>query len=66
MLRLSLFAELSYSSTLDFVLIGLLVGGFAVAVFVGSIAWYASKKPAGWESAEKPDWVPDVKKDDAE
>ena len=35
------------------------VVGFIAAVVIGSIAWYNSKKPAGWENAEKPDYVPD-------
>lgn len=40
------------------------VVGFIAAVTIGSIAWYNSKRPAGWENAEKPDYVPDVKTDD--
>lgn len=39
------------------------VVGFIAAVTIGSIAWYNSKRPAGWENAEKPDYVPDVKPD---
>jgi len=54
------FAALDYSTTLKTTFYGLLVVGFVVAVVVGSIAWYNSKKPAGWEDAEKPDWVPKV------
>lgn len=34
--------------------------GFIAAVTIGSIAWYNSKKPAGWENAEKPDFVPNL------
>lgn len=34
------------------------VVGFIAAVTIGSIAWYNSKKPAGWENAERPDLVP--------
>ncbi|MDJ0729325.1 MAG: hypothetical protein QNJ33_04955 [Crocosphaera sp.] len=41
------------------------VVGFIAAVTIGSIAWYNSKRPAGWENAEKPDYVPDVKSDDS-
>ncbi|ACB50588.1 conserved hypothetical protein [Crocosphaera subtropica ATCC 51142] len=37
------------------------VVGFIAAVTIGSIAWYNSKRPAGWENAEKPDYIPDVK-----
>ena len=32
--------------------------GFIAAVSIGSIAWYNSKRPAGWENAERPDFVP--------
>ncbi len=39
------------------------VVGFIAAVTIGSIAWYNSKRPAGWENADKPDYVPDVKSD---
>lgn len=34
--------------------------GFIAAVAIGSIAWYNSKRPAGWEGQERPDWVPKV------
>ncbi|MGB3139113.1 MAG: hypothetical protein WBG38_17650 [Nodosilinea sp.] len=37
------------------------VVGFVAAVTIGSIAWYNSKRPAGWEDKEKPDFVPTVK-----
>lgn len=37
------------------------VVGFIAAVVIGSIAWYSSKRPVGWEDAEKPDFIPDVK-----
>lgn len=40
------------------------VVGFIAAVVIGSIAWYNSKRPAGWEAKERPDWVPDVEKDE--
>ena len=36
------------------------VVGFIAAVSIGSIAWYNSKRPAGWENAERPDIVPDM------
>ncbi len=35
--------------------------GFIAAVGIGSIAWYNSKRPAGWENAQRPDYVPDMK-----
>jgi hypothetical protein len=37
------------------------VVGFIAAVAIGSIAWYNSKRPAGWEDREKPDFIPSVK-----
>jgi hypothetical protein len=37
------------------------VVGFIAAVSIGSIAWYNSKRPAGWEDASRPDIVPEVK-----
>jgi len=40
------------------------VGGFIAAVTIGSIAWYNSKRPPGWESKERPDIVPEVKKEE--
>lgn len=36
------------------------VVGFVAAVSIGSIAWYNSKRPAGWENAERPDIVPNM------
>ena len=46
------------------------VVGFIAAVTIGSMAWYSSKKPAGWENVQKPDFVPDItssdKKEDKE
>jgi hypothetical protein len=37
--------------------------GFIAAVTIGSIAWYNSKRPPGWESKERPDIVPKINKD---
>ena len=37
-----------------------LVVGFIAAVSIGSIAWYNSKRPVGWEDKERPDVVPKV------
>jgi hypothetical protein len=36
------------------------VVGFIAAVTLGSIAWYNSKRPVGWEDAERPDLVPKI------
>lgn len=37
------------------------VVGFIAAVTIGSIAWYNSKRPVGWEDAKRPDFIPDTK-----
>ncbi|OAB55372.1 hypothetical protein AY600_11795 [Phormidium willei BDU 130791] len=39
------------------------VVGFIAAVIGGSLAWYNSKRPPGWEDAERPNIVPDLKTD---
>lgn len=44
--------------------IAVLVAGFLAATTIGSIAWYNSKRPPGWEAKERPDFVPKVDKDD--
>ena len=36
--------------------------GFIAATVLGSIAWYNSKRPVGWENKERPDVVPDIEK----
>ena len=36
--------------------------GFLAAAGLGSIAWYNSKRPAGWEGKERPDIIPEVEK----
>jgi hypothetical protein len=38
--------------------------GFVAAVGIGSIAWYNSKRPPGWEGKQRPDIVPKVELDD--
>lgn len=42
--------------------IAVMVVGFIAAVSLGSIAWYNSKRPPGWEEKERPDIVPDIDK----
>ncbi|EKQ66724.1 hypothetical protein OsccyDRAFT_4517 [Leptolyngbyaceae cyanobacterium JSC-12] len=37
------------------------VVGFLAAVSIGSIAWYNSKRPVGWEDKARPDIVPEIK-----
>lgn len=41
------------------------VVGFIAAIAIGSIAWYNSKRPPGWEQANRPDWVPEVEQEKA-
>jgi hypothetical protein len=38
-----------------------LIVGFTAAVTIGSIAWYNSKRPPGWDGKERPDIVPEIK-----
>lgn len=38
--------------------------GFIAAVTIGSIAWYNSKRPPGWEDKQRPDVVPEVDNQD--
>ncbi len=40
--------------------------GFVAAVTLGSIAFYNSKRPVGWENKERPSIVPKMGEDDAE
>ena len=53
----------TYQNYLQWSLIGILAAGFLAATIIGSIAWYNSKRPAGWEDADAPDWVPKVDSD---
>lgn len=46
---------------LPFSFVAVYAVGFVAAVVVGSIAWYNSKRPAGWEDKDRPDFVPDIK-----
>jgi len=50
------------SSSYSAILIGLFVVGFIAAVSIGSIAWYNSKRPLGWEDKQRPDVVPNIDK----
>lgn len=51
-------ASFPFSFTLVYVV------GFIAAVTIGSVAWYNSKRPPGWEDKERPDIVPKVKKEE--
>jgi hypothetical protein len=43
---------------------GVLGLGFIAAVTLGSIAFYNSKRPVGWEGKERPKFVPKVGNED--
>jgi hypothetical protein len=45
-------------------LIAVVAIGFLAATGIGSIAWYNSKRPPGWEGKERPAVVPDVEPSD--
>lgn len=45
-------------------LIAVVVIGFLAATGIGSVAWYNSKRPPGWESKGRPAVVPDVEPSD--
>ena len=45
---------------------GVLGLGFVAAVSLGSIAFYNSKRPVGWEDSSRPSFVPKVKSDESE
>jgi hypothetical protein len=45
-------------------LIAVAVLGFLAATIIGSIAWYNSKRPPGWEGKERPAIVPEVEPSD--
>ena len=54
----------AHSSSLPYSMILAVVGivGFLAAVSIGSIAWYNSKRPAGWEDKERPNFIPKIDK----
>lgn len=45
---------------------GVLGVGFIAAVGLGSIAFYNSKRPVGWENKARPNFVPKVNTEDSE
>ena len=52
------------SSNTLWIPIAVLIVGFVAAVGIGSIAWYISKRPPGWEDKQRPDYVPEVNQED--
>ena len=53
-----LFLEAAAGGTFPTYFVAVYVVGFIAAVSIGSIAWYNSKRPPGWENMERPDFVP--------
>ena len=61
-----LFGEVSASGIPMYYFQIVYVVGFVAAVGIGSLAWYNSKRPPGWEDAARPDFIPDVEAQDSE
>lgn len=40
--------------------LAVLITGFIAAVSIGSIAWYNSKRPPGWEDKDRPGFIPKI------
>ncbi|NEQ30342.1 MAG: hypothetical protein F6K04_04975 [Leptolyngbya sp. SIO4C5] len=59
---MNLFMQTAESTALPISLGMIFFIGFVAAVVLGSIAWYNSKRPAGWEDKERPDVVPKIDK----
>jgi hypothetical protein len=50
----------TYARYIQLSLLAISIGGLLLATILGAIAWYNSKKPAGWENSEIPGWIPKV------
>lgn len=60
-MNIYLFAEaMAKSDSFPTYFVAVYVVGFIAAVSIGSIAWYNSKRPAGWEDISRPDIVPEM------
>lgn len=57
-----LLEALTESAPYSFSLATVGIVGFIAATVIGSIAWYNSKRPVGWEEKSRPDIVPEVEK----
>lgn len=60
MFNLYIFLETATRGTFPVYFVAVYVVGFIAAVTIGSFAWYNSKRPTGWENAEKPNFIPDL------
>jgi hypothetical protein len=58
---LSLLAVASKAPSFPLAFVLVYVVGFIAAVGIGSVAWYNSKRPAGWEDKDRPNVVPEIK-----
>ncbi len=56
--------ETTTANATPWIPIALLAVGFVSAIGLGSLAWFNSKRPAGWENAERPGYVPKMGKED--
>jgi hypothetical protein len=57
----TLVATLESSNQFGTVLLPIVgVVGFAAAVGLGSLAWYNSKRPTGWQDKDRPGFIPKV------
>lgn len=52
----------STQSHFPYAAVAVLTIGFIAAVTIGSIAWYNSKRPPGWEDKKRPDIIPPLEK----
>ena len=59
----TLFLEVSATAPhFPYAAIAALAIGFIAATTLGSIAWYNSKRPVGWQDKERPDFIPEIEK----
>lgn len=58
------FSIAAKASTFPFWFVAVYVVGFIAAVGIGSIAWYNSKRPVGWEDKDRPELIPEIKTGD--
>lgn len=45
---------------------GVLLLGLGAAVSLGLVAWYNSKRPPGWEAADRPSFIPKLNLEEPE
>lgn len=61
---MNLLMEVTATPSFPWAFTAVYVIGFIAAVAIGSIAWYNSKRPPGWEEKQRPDVVPKVNSED--